>query len=105
MKFILTAILLVTSTSAFSEVLCSEWEPQITERRNEANYDIEAYLKALGTLRFYSENKGIDPWPAYIKVQGYLLKQAAISELAKNQKGQGFTNYCNFIVQQGVHRG
>lgn len=87
-----------------SEVLCREWKPEVTERRDEASFDKQPYLKALGTLKFYSENKGIDPWPAYTKVQGYLLKQAALSELDSNNKSQNFTNYCNFIVQQGVHR-
>lgn len=103
MKFILCAILFLSSLSAFSEVLCSEWKPEITERRSEVDFDTVAYLKALKSLKFYAENKGIDPWPAHIKVQGYLLKQLAISDLESNTKGRGYTNYCNFVVQQGIH--
>ena len=105
MKNTIIILFALFSIPAFSGTLCSEWKPEIKERRDEAKFTKENYLKALKGLRFYLDNSGVDPWQHMVMLEGFLLKKAALEELANNKKDIGYSQYCNFIVQQGVHRG
>ena len=104
-KVVLSIIATLCITNAYAEEeLCKQWKPEITERRNETNYSVEKYMKALRGLEFYSNNTGIDPWPLFTIIEGYLLKMSVLTAPDTDTKKRYLESYCNFIVQEGVHR-
>ncbi len=103
MKILLFSLFAAVATNAYTQELCANWKPEIKERRNESIYTKENYLKALKGLVLYTKNDGIDPWPGFKIIEGYLLKVSAHTESGEYNKIT-LKNYCNFIIEQGVHR-
>ncbi len=104
-KLTIFTFLLIFNVHSYANNLCSDWKVEITDRRDESLFSKKSYLSALEGLNFYASNGSVDPWPLFKRVEGYLLKQSALKELSEGRKSIGFSNYCDFIVQQGTHKG
>lgn len=107
MKSIIILVLLsvVYSVSAKADDLCKNWKPELKERRDESRFTKESYLAALKALKKYAQSPNVDPWQFIVVLNGYLLKEQALYEIKINKDGPGMRAFCEFVVQQGVHRG
>jgi hypothetical protein len=105
MKLITLIVFFGVSNLAFANDLCNGFKPELSERRDESQFNLENYRKALDGLKKYYPESGIDPWPYMVVLEGYLLRQQALDELASSKSGPAVKAFCEFIVQQGVHRG
>ena len=104
---ILFLLILLISFSSHAQEICKNYKPELTDRDNEDWHSKESALNALNFLEMYIKNEGkarnTDPWWATGRVEGAMLKIAAL-EANADPKSNEYLSYCRFVTRQGVHR-